>query len=182
MSTPQSSIYPLSPTDVDDVWTFFQRIPESDRTFTKEPVTGLASIEAWLTDDRGRRRFVSRSTDGPVNGYLAVLPGVGWSRHVAEVRIVVDPAARRQGIGGRLARHAVLSALADGLTKIVVEVVAHQESTLALFTGLGFRPEALLADHVQDPEGNFSDLIVLANRTDLDWEVVNTVGLDEILD
>ena len=64
----------------------------------------------------------------------------------------------------------------------MVEVVAEQESTIALFTRLGFRAEALLEDHVQDPAGDFSDLIVLANRTDLDWGVLATVGLDEPLE
>ena len=42
-------------------------------------------------------------------------------------------------------------ALDAGLTKVVVEVVVEQESTIALFTRLGFRAEALLADHRRIP-------------------------------
>ena len=95
---------------------------------------------------------------------------------------MVDPAVRRRGIGQRLARHALRVAVDASLTKVVVEVVAVQDSTIALFTRLGFRAEALLEDQVQDPEGNFLDLIVLANRTDADWAVLTTVGLDEELD
>ena len=64
----------------------------------------------------------------------------------------------------------------------MVEVVATQESTIALFTRLGFQAEALLVDHVQDRAGKFFDLIVLANRTDADWGLMATVGLDEQLD
>ena len=173
-------ITPLSAADVNDVWTFFQRVPEGDRTLVKEPVTDLAVVRSWVDDDRAVRH-VGRF-DGTVVGYVAVFPGVGWSRHVGEIRLVVDPGLRRRGIGQRLARHALRVALGASLTKVIVEVVASQESTIALFTGLGFRAEALLVDQVQDRAGNFSDLIVLANRTDADWGLLSTVGLDEQLD
>jgi ribosomal protein S18 acetylase RimI-like enzyme len=170
----------FSADDVDDVWTFFQRVPEGDRTLVKEPVTEPGAVSAWVDDARALR-YVAR-LDGDVVGYVAVFPGVGWSKHVGELRLVVDPAVRRQGIGHRLARYALRVALEASLTKVVVEVAAVQESTIALFTGLGFRAEALLEDQVQDPAGNYTDLIVLANRTDADWGVLATVGLDEQLD
>ncbi len=173
-------ITPFADRDVDDVWAFFQRVPEGDRTLVKEPVTELAAVQAWVGDSRALR-YLARN-DGDVVGYVAVFPGIGWSRHVGEVRLVVDPAVRRRGIGQRLARHALRVAVEASLTKVVVEVVAVQDSTIALFTRLGFRAEALLEDQVQDPAGNYSDLIVLANRTDADWGVLATVGLDEQLD
>ena len=47
----------------------------------------------------------------------------------------------------------MLEALNLGLTKMVVEVVADQEATIAMFRSLGFDPEALLADHVRDQAG-----------------------------
>ena len=173
-------IRPFSADDVDDVWTFFQRVPEGDPTFVKEPVTEPGAVTAWIDDARALRH-VAR-LDGDVVGYVGVFPGVGWSKHVGELRLVVDPAVRRQGIGQRLARHALRVAVEASLTKVVVEVVAVQESTIALFTGLGFRAEALLEDQVQDPAGNYADLIVLANRTDADWRLLATMGLDEQLD
>jgi ribosomal protein S18 acetylase RimI-like enzyme len=173
-------ISPFSAADVDEVWAFFQRVPDGDRTFVKEPVTELVAVQGWVDDARALR-YVAR-VDGDVVGYVAVIPGIGWSRHVGEVRLVVDPAVRRRGIGQRLARHALRVAVEASLTKLVVEVVAVQESTIGLFTRLGFRAEALLEDQVQDPAGNFVDLIVLANRTDADWALLATVGLDEQLD
>jgi ribosomal protein S18 acetylase RimI-like enzyme len=173
-------ITPFAAADVNDVWGFFQRVPEGDRTLVKEPVTALATVHAWVEDARARR-YVAR-IDHTVVGYVAVFPGVGWSRHVGEVRLVVDPTVRRRGIGQRLARHALRVAIEAGLTKVVVEVVATQESTIAMFTRLGFQAEALLVDHVQNRAGSYSDLIVLANRTDADWGLMATVGLDEQLD
>lgn len=170
----------FSAADVDDVSAFFQRVPEGDRTFAKEPVTEADTVHAWVDDARALR-FVAR-LGGDVVGYVALFPGIGWSRHVGELRLVVDPGVRRRGIGQQVARHGLRIAVELSLTKVVVEVVAAQESTIALFTRLGFRAEALLEDQVQDPSGNFTDLIVLANRTDADWDLLTTVGLDEQLD
>lgn len=173
-------IAPFTESDIDDVWAFFSTVPEGDRTFVKEPVADRVAVEAWVHDERARR-LIAR-IDGRVVGYVGVIPGVGWSRHVGELRLVVDPSFRRRGIGQRLARHALRVALDASLTKVVVEVVASQESTIALFTGLGFRAEALLEDQVQDPEGAYCDLILLANRTDDDWGIMSTVGLTDRLD
>ncbi len=170
----------LAGADVDGVWAFLQHVPERDRTFVKEPVIGRETIRGWADGDRATRCVAL--LDERVVGYVALFPGVGWSRHVGELRLVVDPAFRGQGIGQRLVRHALTVAVNTGLTKVVVEVVAEQESTIAVFKRLGFRVEALLENHVQDQDGRFGDLIVLANHIDVDWQLLATVGLDEPLD
>ena len=79
-----------------------------------------------------------------MTGYVAVRPLPGWSDHVGEVRLVVSPAPAGTGLGRELARRALVEAVAAGLAKLVVEVVAEQGAALALFTDLGFTGEALL--------------------------------------
>jgi ribosomal protein S18 acetylase RimI-like enzyme len=181
VNTPtEIAITDLTSRDVDDVWDFFQRLPDGDRTFVKQPVTDIDNVRRWMSDD-GARRCIA-SIDDRVIGYAAVMPGVGWSRHVGEIRLVVDPALRGRGLGQRLARHMVLVGIEHGCNKLVVEVVAEQASTIALFARLGFRAEALLEDHVRHPDGTYHDLIILSNRTDTDWQLLTTVGLDEPLD
>lgn len=170
----------LTAADVDDVWELFRRLPDRDRTFVEHPVDDVDTVRRWLGDDRSRR-FVARA-DRRVVGYLALSRGVGWSRHVGEIRLVVDPELRRRGLGLQLARHALAVAVEEGLAKVVVEVVADQESTIGLFTRLGFRAEALLVDQVRDPDGNDSDLLVLAHRPADDRRLLETVGLDVPLD
>ena len=60
----------------------------------------------------------------------------------------------------------MLEALELGLKKMVVEVVADQESTIAMFRSLGFEPEALLTDHVRDRAGGLRDLMILAHSVE----------------
>lgn len=77
-----------------------------------------------------------------VVGYAAVRPLPEWSDHVGELRLVVDPARRRAAVGRALARHALIEAVRAGRRKLVVELADDQKSALAMFTSLGFTPEA----------------------------------------
>jgi ribosomal protein S18 acetylase RimI-like enzyme len=165
------------PDDLDALLAFFARIPEAERTFFKEHVLDRAAVEGWLREARGRRGLACDA--GDVAGYVAVLPLPGWSDHVGEVRLVVDPGRRGQGVGRALARWALLQALELGLAKLYVEVVADQEGAVALFTALGFSAEGLLRDHVRDGDGRRRDLVLLAHPVDDHWAAMTTAGIDD---
>jgi len=171
-------IRPIEPGDDAALAWFLQRIPEADRTFLKEDVTDPDVVVRW--SDPGDARSIAIE-DGEVVGYVAVVPLHGWSSHVGEVRIVVDPDQRGHGIGRALARRAVLDALELGLAKLVVEVIADQEALIAMFRGLGFEPEALLTDHVRDRGGELRDLMVLANTVEEQFASMGATGISDDL-
>jgi L-amino acid N-acyltransferase YncA len=166
------------PDDVDALLVFFERIPAAERTFFKESVLDPATIEAWATGG-GRRALACE--DGAVAGYVAVVPLTGWSDHVGEVRLVVDPRHRGRGVGRTLARWALLQALELELSKLYVEVVADQEGAVAMFTALGFQAEGLLRDHVRDRDGQLRDLILLAHPIDDQWAAMASAGIEDAL-
>jgi L-amino acid N-acyltransferase YncA len=169
-----------SEADLDALMAFFERVPESERTFFKEPILDRTTVEGWLTTDRGRRGLAF-SDDGRVVGYVAVIRLTGWSDHVGEVRLVVDPNERGQGLGRALARWALLQALDCGIGKLTVEVVAEQEGAVAMFGGLGFQAEGLLRDHVRDHDGALRDLILLSHSVEDAWSAMETAGIDDAL-
>jgi L-amino acid N-acyltransferase YncA len=169
-----------TPDDLDALLAFFERVPESERTFFKEHVLDRATVEGWLTTDRGRRGLAF-DEDGRVVGYVAVVPHSGWSDHVGDVRLVVDPTRRTQGVGRTLARWALVQALDAGLTKLTVEVVAEQEGAVAMFSSLGFRAEGLLLDHVRDHDGVLRDLVLLSHPVADSWAAMETAGIDDAL-
>jgi L-amino acid N-acyltransferase YncA len=172
-------VRPIIAADAEQLRSFFARVPDGDRTFFREDVLAPGVIDGWLAVSADHR-YLAHADDGVI-GYLAVIPSVGWSRHVAEVRVVVDPTHRRQGVGRALARYGLVEALRLGFTKLVVEVVADQEPTLAMFSTLGFRPEALLRDHVRDEQGVTRDLIVMAHFAEDNWSTMQAVGLEDSL-
>jgi L-amino acid N-acyltransferase YncA len=162
--------------DLEALLAFYAAVPEDERTFLKEEPLDRAVLEAWLRDERSRRALAVE--DETVVGIVAVVPLVGLSDHVGEVRLVVAPDRRRSGIGRTLARWALVAAIEAGLQKVMVEVVAEQESAVAMFTALGFEPEALLRDHVRGRDGQTYDLILLAHPVLEQWETMVTLGLE----
>ena len=59
-----------------------------------------------------------------------------------------------------------LSADVTGLKKITAQMTADQKSARATFERIGFRPEALLADHVVDSEGRTHDMLIMSYDID----------------
>jgi ribosomal protein S18 acetylase RimI-like enzyme len=173
-----AQVRPAGAGDLDALLAFLERIPEGERAFFKEDLD-RPSVERWFTGGRGRRAVAAQ--DGEVVGYVAVIPQLGWSDHVGEVRLVVEPEHRRSGVGRALARHAVLAATELGLQKLLVEVVAEQEGAVGMFEALGFRAEGLLRDHVRDRDGALHDLILLAHPIEEHWAGMSTAGIDEAL-
>ena len=171
-------IRPIEAGDEPALSQFFERIPESDRTFFKEDVGDPRVLEDWVQPGTGR---IIALDDGAIVGALAVVRLVGWSSHVGEVRLVVDPDQRGRGIGRLLARQAVLEAVDMGLGKLVVEVISDQAPLIAMFRGLGFEPEALLTDHVRDRSGQMRDLIVLANSVEEQFAAMSAAGVADQL-
>jgi ribosomal protein S18 acetylase RimI-like enzyme len=171
-------IRPLEPGDRDALERFLRRVPEGDRTFFKEDVDDPAVVDAWARPDTARVLAVE---DGEVLGYLALVPLHGWSSHVGEVRVIVDPERRGRGVGRALARRGVLEALELELTKVVVEVIADHESTILMFRSLGFEPEALLLDHVRDRGGRLRDLLVLAHSVEEQMAALEVAGIADEL-
>src|SRR3954454_13048867 len=89
----------IEPADRAALEAFLDRIPDADRTFLKEDVADAGVVAAWARPGQARSIAID---DGTVLGYVALIPLHGWSSHVGEVRIGVDPAHR--GLGGGRAR------------------------------------------------------------------------------
>jgi GNAT superfamily N-acetyltransferase len=168
----------LEPTYRDSLEQFLRRIPAGDRTFFKEPIEDPAVIASWVAS--GEKRWVAIE-DESVIGYVAVIPLHGQSDHVAEIRLIVDPGRRGEGLGRTLAQHAILAALEMGVSKLVVEVLAEEGYTVEMFRSLGFDPEALLGGHVRGEHEQLLDLMILAHHASDVSAAVAASGIAEAL-
>lgn len=154
---------------------FVADIPPGEERFLKEDLADEASFERWLHEDA----WFGALDGAQVVGAVGALPGHGWSRHVAELRLVVGGSHRGRGIGQELARRGLSRALELGCTHVYVEVVAEQEGLISMFRSLGFRPEAVLEDFVRDSEGEPHDLMLLTHHASENWSALAGLGLVE---
>ena len=173
-------LVPASEVPAEQLSAFFARIPDGEQAFLKENVRDPGTVAAWRRAGPARREVAIDDT-GMLVGVVSVIPELGWSDHVGQVLLVVDPAHRGQGIGRELARAALVQALALGLSKVIVEIVADQQPAITMFSSLGFDAEALLRAHIRDRNGDFRDLVILAHSVDDNWQAFGTTGIDEEL-
>jgi RimJ/RimL family protein N-acetyltransferase len=87
----------------------------------------------------------------------------GWTRHVGELRVLVGRDFRGLGLGKRLTNEAFSMSKDLGLKKVTAQMATDQRSARQVFEHLGFRPEALLADHVMTRDGQTHDLLIMSH-------------------
>jgi len=170
-------IKPYSPDQAEAVLAFASSVPPEDRNFLKEDASDPAVVREWASSSSDKRYLAW--SGGAVVGYVGLHPLSGWCDHVAEMRVLVESRSRGLGVGQRLVRRAIATAVDIGIAKIVTEVIADHDHTLGMLQANGFVPEALLADHVRDRQGELRDLMLLSCRTD---ELLGDLAMSGIAD
>ncbi len=144
---------------------FARALPEHDLLFLRRDITDERAVDAWLHDIAdGEVVTVLAEVDGAIGGYATThRSSLRWSEHVAELRVLVGEPLRGLGIGRLLTQEAFALALGQGIEKMVAQMTLDQKGAIATFEELGFRPEALLRDHVKDRQGSKHDLLVMGH-------------------
>ena len=155
---------PLAVGDELPLLEFFKGISAEDRFFLKENVTAPEMIHDWTTKiDFDRIIPIVGEVEGRIIADATLHRGRSTARrHVGEIRIVVDPAYRKAGLGRRLIRELLDIAADLNLLKVTFELVADRENpALNAASSVGFEEVAVLKDRIQDFWGNFHDLVLL---------------------
>ena len=108
-----------------------------------------AVVEGWLRS-ANRRIWLAEDTNGTPVGYVMGMrfdrpPNalVAGATIVELDQVVVDPAARGQGIATALCSEVLQWASALGADRVELSTWAFNESAQSLFAGLGFTPDYL---------------------------------------
>ena len=150
------------------VLTFARALPEQDLLFLRLDITEPDIVDAWLANISGGATFsLSAYAEGDFVGYATVERNPArWTRRVGEIRVNVAPSLRSHGLGRILTSQIFDIARAMGLKKLVAHMTPDQAGAQAAFKRLGFVPEALLADHVEDRHGAAHDLVIMSYDVD----------------
>src|SRR6202043_1015882 len=145
----------MSRADEAAVLAFAQKLPTHDLLFLPRNISQPKVLSAWINEiERGDITSLLALKQGAVVGCgTLVRDPHSWSPHVGEIRMVVSPDVRGQGVGRALSQETFALALSVGLEKLLVQMTVDQTGAIAIFEGLGFKAEALLHDHVRDLAG-----------------------------
>jgi RimJ/RimL family protein N-acetyltransferase len=154
----------MEPSDRDAILEFARSLPNDDLMFLRSDITEPKTVDAWMNYIKGGRTIsVVAEAEGKLAGYASIhLNEALWTRHVGELRVLVGRDQRGIGLGKRLTNEAFAIAKDLGLKKITAQMPTDQRGARQVFEHLGFRPEALLADHVMSRDGRTHDLLIMS--------------------
>lgn len=150
------------------VLAFARDLPEEDLLFLRVDLTQEPVVDEWLSNLRSGHStsLVAYDANGLI-GYATVhRDPAPWTRRVGEIRVNVSPAYRARGLGRSLTAQIFDVARELGLKKLTANMTTDQRGAQAAFRRLGFVPEAVLADYVEDREGRLHDLVIMCYDID----------------
>lgn len=143
---------------------FARALPPHDLLFLPRDIAQPKVLAAWVREiERGAMTTVLALRGAHVVGCATIArEPLSWSPHVAELRVVVAPDSRGNGLGRVLSTAAGELAVRSGTEKLVAHMTPDQIGAVTVFETMGYRAEALLRDHVKDGEGRKHDLVILS--------------------
>jgi len=169
---PKSVTLPEGPTvelrlmtsaDREAVLAFARGLPQEDLLFLRVDVTQPSVVDDWIHNVKiGASITLLAYDDTGLAGYAAVHRNTApWTRRVGEIRVNVSPAYRGKGLGRVLTSRIFDVGRGLGLAKLVANMTSDQHGAQAAFRRLGFVPEAVLADYVEDRAGHLRDMVIM---------------------
>lgn len=155
----------MTPDDGPAMLGFAQKLGAHDLLFLRRDISQPKVVAAWMEATRlGRIHTVLATRAGAVLGCATIVRDeLSWSRHVGELRVILEPASRGQGLGQTLTQECFALAIELGVEKLMAQMTVDQRGAIGVFEGLGFRAEALLHDHVKDRDGVTHDIVILSH-------------------
>jgi L-amino acid N-acyltransferase YncA len=158
-------IRPLMQTDKSSLLDLFAVAHRSDLDYFHGQASDPVVVSTWCDElDYSQVFPVIALVNDKIVGNAILQLGQDHHRHLGWVRLYLDRAFRRRGIGGLM-----LSALVDiarkiGLQQLVAEVPTHHVQVIKGFDNLGFEQVCVYNDFFMTLEGDTLDVAVMILR------------------
>ena len=154
----------MTAADRDAMLAFARGLPQEDLLFLRTDITDPAVVDEWIRNVETHLSTTLLAFDSTgLVGYATVhRNNAPWTRSVGEIRVNVGPRYRARGLGRSLTAQIFDLARGLGLRKLMANMTTDQPGAQAAFRRLGFIPEALLADYVEDRNGTPRDLVMMS--------------------
>ena len=158
----------FEPGDKDAMVAFARAQPAHDLLFLRRDITRPEVVDAWLRDIAdGFNTTVIATHDDAIVGYAGVNSDrMSWTRHIAELRVLVDSSMRTKRLGRLLVEQAFAIARERDVKKMIAQMTTDQEGAIRVFTRMGFQREARLRNQVMDRDSVLHDLQIMSLDVD----------------
>ncbi len=155
----------MTPEDRAVVQKFARTLTNADLMYLRNDITNPKVVDEWIYNIQANLTVTVLVKDNrKVIGYGSLHHnGLMWTKHLGELRILVEPDARHKGLGRRLAGEIFHVGKEMGLSRIFVQIAANQPRVRALFERMGFQPEATLRDWIMARDGSTHDLLIMSH-------------------
>lgn len=157
-------VRPMLPSDVNELHEFFMGLDREDKLFLRDDVSNISVIKRWVENLNYdvvlpllafyNGRIVA---DGTLHASNFL-----WTRHVAEIRIVVAKDFRGVGLAKKVISELFFIAIKRGFKKVMAQIPFYQQNVIHIFDSLGFEKEAVLKKHIMIQGKGFSDLLIMS--------------------
>jgi RimJ/RimL family protein N-acetyltransferase len=157
--------------DLDRLVAFLSGLPDDIRNYMRYDVhdRDICAARLGQLDGRNHWRLIAE-LDGKVvaDGTLDREP-FGWTRHVADLRVIVDPGHNHMGISTILCNALIALGSQAGIEKLYTSAVAEQTSIINVLKRVGFVLEVTRKQYAKGQDGRLHDLLVFSNDLDAVW-------------
>ncbi|MDA0350727.1 MAG: GNAT family N-acetyltransferase [Chloroflexi bacterium] len=162
------SLRPMESRDREAMLVFANSLPPHDLLFLRRDITQPEVVDDWVADIAAARYLtILALKDNEIVGYATVASdGLAWTRHVAELRILVSPRMRGQQLGRLLIEQAFAFARERGVRKMIAQMTTDQQAAMRVFGHIGFEREARLRNQLIDRDGQLHDLQIMSLDVD----------------
>ncbi|MGD2143114.1 MAG: GNAT family N-acetyltransferase [Anaerolineae bacterium] len=153
---------PLTTEDKDDLVDLFARGSEQDLEYFRSDARDSGVVQEWVEDLNYRRLFpLVAVVEDRIVGEAMLNFGKHFHRHVAWVRVFLDPDYRRQGIGTLMIRSLVEIGRRVGLHQLYAEIATTQPQVIKAFEDLGFHHEVTLRDYFMRDDTELLNMAIM---------------------
>ncbi len=153
---------PLVPEDEKGLVALFRTATPQDRRFLKHDVSDESLVRSWTAMiDYEQVLPIVAEAEGRIVGEATMHFGKRSTRHVAELRIYLEPAFRGRGLGTALLKEMIALGRQAGLQYLLAQVVLDQTEVIKAFQNLGFQMEATIRDYFMTEDGRTHNVVFL---------------------
>jgi len=158
------ALRPMEASDEAALLSFFRRIPVDERQLFKDDVTRVSVVQGWIRnlDYQNILPLLAFESSRIVADVTLHRDRRGWARHVAKIRLTLDPEYRRQGLARALVLEMVSLAKGLDIAILQAEILDVQREARLLFEDLGFQCIATHPQHAIDLAGRVHDILIYA--------------------